>query len=486
VNLMNDEATLLRRYAEEGSEAAFTELVRRHIDLVYSAALRRTGGDTHLATDVAQQVFIALARNARKLSDHTVLSAWLHTATRNAALNLMMSEQRRKAREQAAFALEPAGAIANEPNWDRMRPVLDAAIDELPESDRAVVVLRFLERRPFATIGAALHVSEDAARMRTERALEKLRAALSRRGITSTAAALGAIVAAQPLMSAPAGLAATFASTALAATGTTGVIATLTLLMNTKLVTAGVSALVAFGLGMYFSPERSVAPPPPSAPEISQHAQTIASLRHENDRLKADVARLNSNVGQLNATLAAVPVVPPPEPAPAPVVNPRALVDPQLLAYQQQRAMIAMLRQFGGAAHQFRKEHGRWPTTIDELVGERKYIRRILTVDGEDYSGLQFRDGEKLTVKSVDGVTATLDLDTGQPDEVLPSPAADLAKELGQKVEPAAKKALEAYRAANGGAEPRNPQALLPYFTSPQEGADFFEYLEAAKVARVN
>src|ERR1051325_1586040 len=106
---MNDDAVLLRRYAEEGSEAAFTELVHRHVDLVYAAALRRTGGDRHRAADVSQHVFTMLARQARKLARHTVLSAWLHTATRNAALNLMISEQRRKSREEAAMALEPPG-----------------------------------------------------------------------------------------------------------------------------------------------------------------------------------------------------------------------------------------------------------------------------------------------------------------------------------------------------------------------------------------
>ena len=101
---MNDDAALLRRYYEEGSDTAFTELVRRHVDLVYRAALRRTDGDTHRAADVAQQVFTTLAREARQLSRHAVLGAWLHTARRNAALNLMISEQRRKARELAAHS----------------------------------------------------------------------------------------------------------------------------------------------------------------------------------------------------------------------------------------------------------------------------------------------------------------------------------------------------------------------------------------------
>ena len=65
---MNDDATLLRRFVEQDSEAAFTELVQRHLDLVYGAALRRTGGDAHAAADVAQQVFAALARQARSVS----------------------------------------------------------------------------------------------------------------------------------------------------------------------------------------------------------------------------------------------------------------------------------------------------------------------------------------------------------------------------------------------------------------------------------
>ena len=174
---MNDDAALLRRYAEEGSEAAFAELVHRHVDLVYGAALRRTGGDAHRAHDVAQQVFITLARDARKLSRHAVLAAWLHTATRNAALNLMISEQRRQTREAEAVALEAAANTGADPEWDRLRPLLDTAIDELPEADRAAVVLRFLEKRPFAEVGSLLQVSEDAARMRTDRALDKLREA---------------------------------------------------------------------------------------------------------------------------------------------------------------------------------------------------------------------------------------------------------------------------------------------------------------------
>lgn len=486
---MKDEAALLRRYAEEGSQAAFTELVRGHVDLVYNAALRRTGGDAHLAADVAQQVFISLAWNARKLSQHTVLSAWLHTATRNAALNLVISEQRRKAREQAAFALEPPGSGAGL-DWDQVRPVIDAAIDELPETDRAAVVLRFLERRPFAEIGAALRITEDAARMRTERALDKLRSTLARRGITSTAAALGAIVAAQPLISAPAGLAVTFASTALATAGTTtGVLAGIALLMNTKLVIAGVSALLAFGAGTYFGLDHNASQPLPPAPETPQHTQTIAALREQNDRLKTRVAQLDASIAQLNTALTQQASAPaqPAQPTPTNVTGAAALIGPRFLAYKQQRAMMNNLRQIAAATDQHRLEKRGFPDSVAQLVGEKSYIRRLVPVDGEDYSKLQLVDGGKLTVTTVEGVTATVDLNTGNPEGVrLTSPFEDLARELAQKVDPAAKKALSAYQLANGGTAPADPKTLLPYFTSPQEAADFFEYLEAVKVARMN
>src|SRR5687768_13776193 len=110
---MNDDAILLRHYVKEGSEEAFTELVRRYVDLVYAGAMRRTQGDAHLSADVVQHVFTSLARNAGRLSSDTVLGAWLHTATRNAALKLMIHEQRRRVRETEALALEMPGNAAH-------------------------------------------------------------------------------------------------------------------------------------------------------------------------------------------------------------------------------------------------------------------------------------------------------------------------------------------------------------------------------------
>ena len=186
---MNDDAALLRSYVEDGSEEGFTKLVEHHVDLVYNAALRRTGGNFHRAADVAQHVFTALARQAHTLIRHPSISAWLYATTRNVAVNLSLSERRRQRRQYVAFELESLQGSAPSPEWDSLRKVLDSAIDELPERDRLPVVMRFLERRTFKDIGVALKVSEDAARVRTERAITKLRLVLERHGITSTAAA---------------------------------------------------------------------------------------------------------------------------------------------------------------------------------------------------------------------------------------------------------------------------------------------------------
>ncbi len=212
---MVEDAKLLRRYATEKSEEAFAALVQRHLDLVYSAALRRLGGDAHAAADVAQQVFTALARQAPALARGVVLPGWLYATTRNVAVDFIRTEQRRRAREQEAQTMQelispPAPAIA----WEQLRPVLDAAMDELGGRDREAVLLRFFSRRPFAEIGSALRVSEDAARMRVERALAKLHALLTRRGVTSTSAALAAALTEQAAIAAPAGLAASVAGEA--------------------------------------------------------------------------------------------------------------------------------------------------------------------------------------------------------------------------------------------------------------------------------
>jgi RNA polymerase sigma factor (sigma-70 family) len=204
---MNESDTeLLRQFARDGSEEAFAELVRRHVDLVYSAAFRQVFSDAQAAEDITQAVFTDLARKASGLGRLPALTGWLYASTRYEAMLHRRTEARRLARETAAHAMSEMLATA-EPDWSHLQPVLDEAMHDLPEDDRLAVLLRYFEKRPLAEIGTRLGLSENTARMRVDRALDKLHAALKKRGITSTAAALGTLIGGNAIASVPTGLA---------------------------------------------------------------------------------------------------------------------------------------------------------------------------------------------------------------------------------------------------------------------------------------
>ena len=241
---MLDDQQLLIRFAENRSEAAFGQLVNRYVNLVYSTALRRTDFDAHLAQDVAQLVFTDLARKAPSLSRDVVLAGWLHRATLYAAGQLMRGDRRRRLREQEAAAMS---ALQSETNtdWQAIRPALDEALDQLNQTDRNALLLRFFEQRSLTEIGSALGTNEDAAGKRVKRALEKLRTVLMRRGITTTGAALSTVISAHAVQLAPAGLAGTLTISALTGPGTTaGITTTLFKIMaltNTQLTMGGIA-----------------------------------------------------------------------------------------------------------------------------------------------------------------------------------------------------------------------------------------------------
>ncbi len=184
---------LLRAYATEGSEAAFTELVRRHAGSVEAAAFRQTG-DSGLAEDVTHAVFLLLARKAGSLGPKVLLLGWLLRATRYAAIDAVRAEARRQRREAEFFAmqsLEPnLPDTESESLWSRVAPLLDEALLRLRESDRTALLLRFFENKPLAAVGAALGVPEDAARKRVDRALARLQARLRQRGAFASLAVL--------------------------------------------------------------------------------------------------------------------------------------------------------------------------------------------------------------------------------------------------------------------------------------------------------
>lgn len=255
-NIMVDDAELLRRYAENHSEDAFTEFVQRHLDLVYGAALRRLSGDSHHAADVAQSVFTAVARDAARLSHHAVLTGWLYSATRNAAIDVIRSEQRRQHREQESLPTHEMTS-STETDWEQLRPVLDEAMDELEQRDRDAVLLRYFEGTSFGEIGRKLSLTEDAARMRVARAIDRLRALLARRGVTSTSAALSSVLVERATAAAPPGLTAAITGQAFftVATESVGVAApTLAANLTAVKVVIGLGAAVAaiaIGIVMY-------------------------------------------------------------------------------------------------------------------------------------------------------------------------------------------------------------------------------------------
>ncbi|PTX94344.1 sigma-70 family RNA polymerase sigma factor [Opitutus sp. ER46] len=205
---MNSAATdheLLQAYLRVHSQGAFAELVRRHVDLVYSAARRQVGAE-HAAREVAQLVFLDLARHAARIRPGQPLAPWLHVVTRRRAIDHIRQEARRVVREQRA-----AGILAmNEPgtDWSHVAPLLDAAIASLGEKDRTAVVLRYFQNRGLREVGNAMGLSDDAAQKRVGRALEKLRGYFLARGVTITAAGIAAEMSARAVQTAPVGLAA--------------------------------------------------------------------------------------------------------------------------------------------------------------------------------------------------------------------------------------------------------------------------------------
>ena len=300
------ELELLTRYFRDGEESAFAEIVRSQLDWVYSAA-RRIVVDPHLAEDVAQSVFVALAREAdavaRRLGDGMPLSAWLHRTTRNVAAKLVRTEERRRSREHQ-FVMNPVSLETNgggEPAWDDLAPHLDAAIAELPDPDRDALLLRYFERRTSREIGNRLGIGEEAAQKRVTRAMERLRGGLVARGIPVSVAALSGSVATHAVQSAPAGLATTIqALTAgIPAAGGGGFLAWLSpkaVAVGSGLVAAGLAVTVAWQarevrslraeLAQVRIPVEAtpVAQTPVPAGNAEEHAELL--------RLRGEVARL--------------------------------------------------------------------------------------------------------------------------------------------------------------------------------------------------
>jgi RNA polymerase sigma factor (sigma-70 family) len=247
---MSDTEQLLRSYVDHRCEQAFAGIVARHIHLVYSAALRQTGGNADLAQDITQNVFVDLARKAASLPRDVLLPGWLYRHTCFTAAKAVRTESRRRVREQAAVEMN-AAEDNPEPPWLEVAPILDEAVNSLAEGDREAVVLRFFQGQEFQAVGMALGISEEAARKRVTRSLERLRTFFSARGVTVSVIGLLGLLASQSVVAAPAGLTATVTATSIAGAASGGTLTFLLLKFMTitkakmSVVAVAVAALVA-------------------------------------------------------------------------------------------------------------------------------------------------------------------------------------------------------------------------------------------------
>lgn len=274
------DAQLLRDYAERGAEAAFAEIVARHTDLVYSAALRQVYSPD-LARDVTQSVFTDLARKASavsaNLNPEASLVGWLYRGTQFAARDLYRNETRRTQRERQAMAqLHPA--TETPPDWEQLRPVLDDAMSELDDTDRDAVLLRYFKNHDLRTVGATLGISDDAAQKRVSRAVERLREFFAKRGVTVGASGLAVVISANAVQAAPVGLAITI-STAAALTGTTLATKAIAMTALQKTIVTTTIAVLA-GTGIYQTLQNSKL-----RGEYKSQQQLIANLKLENENL---------------------------------------------------------------------------------------------------------------------------------------------------------------------------------------------------------
>lgn len=314
-----DDARLLREYVINNSEAAFEALVSRYLHFVHSAAMRQVR-DPQMAEEVAQVVFIILAKKAGRINDRTILSGWLFKTTRFVALTQTRAATRRRQYEQKLhMQSEDRFNTPDQPIWEQISPLLDEALAKLGEKDRQAVLLRFFQNKSLAEVGNAFGTGEDAARMRINRTLAKLNRYFNRHGISSTTAILAGVISANSVQSTPVLLTKTITAGAVAK-GATASTSTLTLIKGalkimawtkakTAVVTAVVAASVVVPLLVQYQAQARLRD---GDETLRGQAAQLAAQKTENDRLSnlaansslskeqiADLQNLRAEVGPL-------------------------------------------------------------------------------------------------------------------------------------------------------------------------------------------
>ncbi len=427
-NLTDQE--LLRDFVARKSEAAFAELVHRHIDHVYSAALRMVC-DTHLAADVTQDVFIALAKSTGQLADRPVLSGWLHRTAQNLAANIVRAEVRRRTREQKAAAMNEL--LGNEPDatWETISPQLDAALGELDDADRDALTLRYFERKSAREMAGILGTSEDAAQKRVNRAVERLRETFSKRKLTVGASTLAGLITANAVQSAPVGLAATLSTAALAGTAvqtSTLITATKTLAMTTLQKSIIVAALASVaGTGIY------------AAHQTAQLNTQIDALKNAQAPLSAQIQELQQERDDATNQLGGL-------------LSEKA----QLESHSNETEILRLRAEVTRLESQ---ENDPTAVAAKTLIDKVNRLKQRLA----DTPGANIPEMKLLTDDDwLKAANCNLDTDTDYRKAL-----AALRTDAESKIVPTLKSALNAYLNANNQQFPTDISQLEPYFTTP-------------------
>jgi RNA polymerase sigma factor (sigma-70 family) len=405
---------LIGQYVRDGSNPAFSELVRRYLSMVYSAAHRQVGSAA-LAEDIAQSVFLDLSKHASKLKPGQPLAAWLHLVTRRTAIDVIRRESRRRLREKTAS--EIAAMKSDSSLWHQMEPLLDAALEDLSEVDRNALLQRYFANKSLREVGETLGTSEDAAQKRVGRAIDQLRIVFARRGIIVTSAGLVTDLSAHAILPAPASLgvaisasaisAAVIPSAALLKTAST---ITMTLLNKTLIATA----FILTGGLLY------------EGHLLAKREDELQALRRKSDDLRAQMRVVDGERNRNGEKLA--------------------------LSLQQLEAARAQILRFQtGKDPAMESELESWLTRVDRLKA------RLAQMPDKNIPEMKF-------LTSNDWLAVTLDnrLETDADVRKALSRLRNLAKTKPQ-VSSNLEKALRSYMKANDNQPPSAPSQLRPY-----------------------
>jgi len=443
---------LVREYAQSNSDEAFATLVSRHVNLVYSVALRHVW-DPHLAEEITQGVFIVLARKAKSLNQKTILSSWLCRTARYISADTLKIQRRRQLCQQKA----QMQSTLNEPEpvvWNQIAPFLDEALSCLGEKEHDAVVLRFFDGKELKQVGAAMGTTEDAARMRVNRGLEKLRRFFIKKGLTLSSAALAGAVAANSVQAAPAGLAVTISSAALAGAAPTPTIIAVTkaIAMTTlqkSIFTATVAVLA--GAGIY------------QTRQASQLREQVEKLQQQGVSFDVQNQQLLRERDNLTKRLAAVQL---PSGQPSGGMNELLRLRGEVTRLRQSAQELAQLKAAAAAT-------GSDPA-IEATLKSWATLATRLRERLEQMPDKKIPELQLLTQKDwFDAIKNAKQLET---DADFRQALHQLRNSAKQAFGDMAMAAIKKYAEANGGALPGDWSQLKPFFKTPVDDATLARY----------